>query len=190
MIFKFYRNELKSVRRWRKKINVFINIEMYCSIKEAWGKDFLQEREQPKKRKKKKSSEPIYYEEINHKDTQDFSRSTDRLAEHSGPQNHHVFPNSLEHSGAKFQDYTIPFEDHPVEKTQEFAEPPPHEEIDTIKQNLEIMSDKLERLFERMDNCNKNEGGTAHYVGNTVIYLATGLFTLCLLDIFVKKRPV
>jgi hypothetical protein len=163
----------------------------YCSLDEAWGNII------PEKRKRRVSS--INKEEQPSSptiDSRSFSRDIKTQKDFNGPEErYHVEPIKIEedfssqhenienlYKPAEFEKQFVPKNNSTITSS----------EMDWIKEQLQIITNKLanmnanQSLTSSSSNESNNEGGNP--VADIFLYLSTGLLTIFLVDVLLKKR--
>jgi len=183
----------------------------YCSLDEAWGNKTNSSGERRKRKVppmveiphlKEQSDEPV--------DTRRFSRDINTQREHNGPEErYHVEPIQMEEEymsqqGSLDQVYKpAEFEKHYVSPQQQQltfhnntnnnnntpATGNNVNEMDWIKEQLQVITEKLATLSSQSTlSSSSTSSGYNNPTADLLLYLSTGLLTIFMVDIMLKKR--
>lgn len=166
----------------------------YCSVEEAWGRSISAE-----KRKKNAHTSQEKNGSFCSPNNRNFSRDLKTQDNHNGPENRFtVEPIQInEKFVSKHDDFNHAFngieEDHiPSSQKQENKSSSSQNdnistsELEWIKEQLRVITEKISVLSEHqnMDDEKKHGGSPA---ADAVLYISTGILTIFLVDVFLKK---
>lgn len=149
----------------------------YCSLEEAWSNVI------PEKKKKKSTQQK---EEVVNVDSRSFSRDIKTQKDFNGPEErYHIEPIKLE------EDFTSSHENienvyKPAEFESKFNNNNSTNEIEWIKEQLKIITDKISQINIEKNDSPSNDGNSP--TADVILYLSTGILTIFLIDVFLKNK--